>query len=470
MLLKKLTFFVCILLSTPLFASGNDGYRISVKVKHIQDTVAYLGYPYGDKKYVQDTAAVQDGNTFVFEGGEPLEAGMYFFYTPGDIYFELIGDSDRIDITTDTTDLVANMEVKGSYSTQAFRDFQLFMKESKEKAMELTEKMKSDPGQKEKYQAEMQALDSKVKNYRQSLIDKRPEAFVSKLIKATTEIDVPEAPASLDQQAGQQWRYRYYKEHFLDNIDFSEPGMLRTPVFHQKIDEYLEKMTYKHPDSISEAAHTIIEKCKANKEVFRYCVVTLSNKYETSNIMGMDGVFVDLAESYYLTGEAYWADSALVAKIAKRVQELRPLIGDTAPDFIARDTLMQPVSLYGVDARYTVLYFYSPDCGHCKKKTPVLRKLYNEELKDMDVEVFAMVSDTGEEMVKEWKKFIKEHDLNWVNAADPYTQSNFRADYYIDRTPKVYVLDQDNQIIAKRLDVEQIPDFISKQIELSKAQ
>ena len=57
---------------------------------------------------------------------------------------------------------------------------------------------------------------------------------------------------------------------------------------------------------------------------------------------------------------------------------------------------------------------------------------------------------------------IRDNDLNWINAADPQLRSNFRAEYNIDSTPKIFVVDNEKKIIAKRLDVDQLEDFIKR--------
>ncbi len=459
-----LSFLIGIVL-LPLLGHSQTEYKIDVKIKNTKDTICYFGYPYGDKKFVQDTAIVQNGDLFTFQKTDTLDKGIYFIYTPNNIYFEIIVDNQEISIETDTVDLIHSMKIKGSKESTLFKDFQIFMSESQQKAADLSAKMKSDPANEEKFKSELMALDKEVKAYRSNLIENNSDMFVAKLIKSTIEIEVPESPKDeVGNEIDPNFRFKYYRQHYFDNLDFSEPAFLRSPILHQKITEYLDKLTYKHPDSIIAASHFIIEKARANDEVFRYCVVSLSNKYETSKIMGMDAVFVDLAESYYLTGQAYWADDELIQKIGKKVQELKPLIGDKAKNIIALDTTENIVPLYSLENEYVVLYFYDPDCGHCKKKTPELQKIYESKLIDMGVEVYAASTNTD---IDKWKDFIKKFNLSFINVADPYTQSNFRADYYIDHTPKVYVLDEDKKIIAKSLDVEQIVDFISKQQELN---
>jgi hypothetical protein len=48
---------------------------------------------------------------------------------------------------------------------------------------------------------------------------------------------------------------------------------------------------------------------------------------------------------------------------------------------------------------------------------------------------------------------------------DPNHESNFRKLYDIYSTPVIYLLGEDKKIIAKRLSVDMIKDFIEKGLE-----
>lgn len=445
-------------------------YEIGVKVRNFKGDVLYLGYPYGDKKYLADTAQKNSEGGFVFDGTTELDGGLYFIYSPppANIYFDIIVAESKFSLQTDTTDIIQNMKPTGSVENSVFFDFQRFMRDKQKSGTELSEKLKStsDEAGQEIIKDQLKALDVEVKSYRETLLKKHPQTFVAKFISSTIPVEVPEAPKNDNgNDPDPNYAYYYYKKHFFDNIDFSEKKILRTPNFQGKIDEYMEKLTVKHPDSIIASLDVIISRARANNEVFRYCVQNLTHKYETSNIMGMDAVFVDMAEKYYLTGEAYWADEATITKIKDRVGRLKPnLLGNSAPRLLLMDTLMRPVNALNIKANYMVLYFYDPDCGHCKKKTPQLRDLYHNKLKNLGVVVVA--ADIKKETDK-WKKYIKDQKLDWINLADPNMQSNFRYEYNIETTPLVYILDDKKRIIAKKLDVDQVEDFIKKQIEIN---
>ena len=191
-------------------------------------------------------------------------------------------------------------------------------------------------------------------------------------------------------------------------------------------------------------------------EWYRFWIVTLFQKYQSATIMGMDKVFVHIADNYYLAGKVSWADDDMIKKLNEELVFHREnQIGLKAPQILLQDTLNQNTALYSLKSKYTVLYFYDPDCGHCKKKTPDLIDLYHN-IGD-DVEIVGVCVGTDE---TKWKKFIKEFKLDWVNLADLKYQSNFRVQYYVRTTPTIYVLDENKTIIAKKLGVDQIGDFI----------
>jgi alkyl hydroperoxide reductase subunit AhpC len=125
---------------------------------------------------------------------------------------------------------------------------------------------------------------------------------------------------------------------------------------------------------------------------------------------------------------------------------------------LADTTLKKFYGLHDVKAKYTILTFWDPDCGHCKKEIPKLYESY-EKLKSFGAEVYAVATMPVEE-VNKWTDFINQNKLNWINVADPYHRSNFRFEYDIQSTPQIYVLDQDKKILAKRIAAEQVEDFV----------
>jgi peroxiredoxin len=296
------------------------------------------------------------------------------------------------------------------------------------------------------------------------------------MLLASQDPEIPKNPVLAEGQSIDEFNYRYYKENYLKHVDFGDERLLRSPVLHNKLDYYIKKLTVQIPDSINVAADYLTEKARANKEVFKYVVHHITNTYEKSNVMGMDAVFVHMAENYYLTGDAYWIDSARTEKIRERATSLKPLLlGKVTPNIILPDTGEKNwVNLHEIKAKYTILYFWDSHCGHCKKSTPKLHEYYKAN-KSLGIEVYAVGTELKAE---DWKKFIREHKLDWINVSDTpeinknaydYILSgkttlnslNFRDIYDIYSTPVMIVLDKDKKIIAKKLGVEQLEEFIN---------
>ena len=443
------------------------GHDITIQIKNMKDTVAYLGYHFGDQKFVTDTSRVEPDGTIHFRGTDTLTDGIYFVYSAS-VYFELIANEQQFTLVTDTADFIRHMSIEGSRENEIFNDFQRFMADKQMESKTLTDQLQAlDPQQDEAkvtaLREQILTIRDEIEAYQAKLSNENKGTFSSRLLMA---MQKPKVPDDLNtEENGNEDKNRqffYYKAHYFDNFDLSDPGLLKTPLYQPKLDEYTDKLTYKHPDSLKAACDYILTMAEPNKETFRYVLVKLTNKYETSKIMGMEEIFVYLAENYYLKGKAYWADDDLVSKFEQRVKELKPnLIGNIAPEIVLVDSMMRPIQLSNLHNRFIILYFFDPDCSHCKKATPQLSRLYHE-LKSKDVEVFAACTVTD---IDKWKKYIRSNNLDWVNGIDPYYHSNFRADYDVKTTPTIYILNKDKEIIAKRLGVEQIKDFIEQMIK-----
>ena len=446
-------------------APPGAGYLMKFKVG-IPDTLCYLAHYFGDKQYLQDSAKTDKSGQLIFKGEEKLPGGIYLFVFPNKTYFEFLVDKEQeFAMECDSKDVIATMKIKGSSDNQEFYDYLTFLqKQSKdleefktERNAKVTAKEKTDDVDKK-----IRELDKIVIEYKLNYIKEHPDKFLSKIFLASQEIEVPEAPKLPNGQKDSTFAYRYYKSHYFDNLDLSDERLLRTPIYHNKLSSYVKNLIVQMPDSIIYDADLLIQKGSSNKETFKYLVWYFTNTYETSNIMGMDAVFVYMAKKYYTKEKAYWVDEASLFKIQDRAAQLDPiLLGKKVRNLVLEDSSGVFQSLYSLNSKYTILFFFDPDCGHCKKSTPVLKELY-DKVKSKGVEVYAICTEV--EMEK-WKKFIREYKLEWINVADPQLHNNFRHEFDISTTPQIFLLDKDKKILAKKIDAETLDKIIQRELE-----
>lgn len=445
------------------FASAGNEVTIKLKIKGLKDTICLLANHYGDKQYIQDTLKVDSQGRITIDKKEKYKGGIYLMVLPNKKYFEFIMDeTQNFTLETDTSDLVGNMKVKGSQENTLFYQYLSFISTKQKEVEPLRiqyEKVKEKKDSADVIQKKINVIDKEVADYKAKFAIENAKSFAGKLMKAMTEIEVPDPPKLPNGRTDSTFQYKYYKAHFWDNIDFTDDRILRSPVYHGKMMQYLNSVTVQIPDSIIKEVDFLLEKTKNTPELFKYTAHTITYNYETSKIMGMDAIFVHMVEEVYLPGKGVWLDSAQTAKIVNRGLTLKPLLlGKIAPELILLDTNNTVKTLHRTKGKYTVLIFWDYDCGHCKKEVPKLLEVYHK-YRDKGVEVYAVSTEYD---IKKWKDFIREHKLDWINVADPNHQTNFKKQYDIFSTPVIYVLNEKKEIVAKRINSEQVGDMMER--------
>jgi peroxiredoxin len=446
-----------------------QGYKIKVQVKGLKEKdTLLLGHHFADKLFADDTLLVDKNGFGVFTGKKKLDGGIYVVIIPSlkRKYFEfLMDDAQQISLETDTVDFVKDMKTSGSSENKLFFEWQKTMADLEKQMIPLQAKMKAfnnkNKDSVEFYRKKAIEVDNVRKDYWEKMKKDNPNSFLTKILKVLTPIEIPDfkLPENTPKRDSltRLYQYVYNKDHYWDNIDFSDDRLLRTPFIEQKITDFFKNVVIMMPDSLTKEAFKLCDLAKKNKYFFQYVVVYTTNYFETSQIMGMDRIFVNLAERYYLKNECWWADTTLLSKIGERVTKLKPnLVGEIAPDLKMEDTSGVWHQLKFIKADYIILVFWEPNCGHCKKEIPKLYEYY-KTVRDSGIEVFAVFT---QHEVDEWKKFIDEHHFDWINVWDKYNFTNFRNLYDIYSTPTIYILDKNKKIIAKRIGVDQIEKFI----------
>ena len=466
---RSLISFLFVFCSLSVLAAGEKPttkYAIKVRLNGLKDTVCYLAYHFGDKQYLKDTAAVDSKGNMVFEGKDKLLAGIYMLVLPNKSNFEFLVPDEQafFSLETDTSKMIENMKVTGSKENELFFGFLKFLgKRTKEADPYLAGYKRNKDKNKDSlsyFQSKLSEVEKDVKAQRIKIVQENPGTLVSKIFKASTELEIPETPLLPNGKKDSTFAYRWMKIHYFDNVDFTDERLLRTPLLHAKIKYYLENLTPQAPDSINRSADFIVSKAEANKDIFKYCVWNITNTYETSNIMGMDAIFVHMAERYYLSGKAFWIDSTIQKKIRERYETLKPLlIGKKAPYISLPDTSNKFHDLYAQSKKFTVLYFWDPHCGHCQKETPKLNDFYKDP-KNKNVAIFAVGTDHPED----WKKYVREKNLLFLNVCnaigDKTVYYDLRKLYDVYSTPTIFILNEKKEIIAKKLGVEQLNEFL----------
>ncbi|HKK42858.1 MAG TPA: redoxin domain-containing protein [Bacteroidales bacterium] len=463
--MRKYIFLFLLFLPGWISGQSTDGYRIDITVHGIADSTVYLAYHFGDKQYIKDTLKLDNNGHGVLEGSEANPEGIYMLVLPGKKYFEMIMPDDQdFGLECNYKDFIGTLKYIGSDENSAFLDYQRKWGDLQKEASSITTRMRNNlknadsimvlrPLQKKQ--------EDKMKDYLKSVIAANPKTLLAELVKALLPVDVPDytpprGTANPD-SAKWVWTYNYTKNHYFDNIDLTDERLLRTPLLYSRLNSFFTNVLIQSPDTINKEVDKLIKEVEGDYKIFQFVSVYLFNHFRESQIMGQDAVMVKIADDIYLSGKADWVSDEFKRDLKRQIDLIRPnLIGKKATNIVMDSYRGIFVSLYDIDKDFTILYFWEPDCGHCQVETPKL-KAYYDQPKDYSVEVFAVC--TTDDKTK-WEKYIEDNKLTWINGWDPHRNSHFDYYYNVQSTPTVYILDKNKKIIAKKLPVEEIGNFI----------
>ncbi|HEY3429324.1 MAG TPA: thioredoxin-like domain-containing protein [Cyclobacteriaceae bacterium] len=467
--------FALLLLSSAALAQNKPAYSIQFKVQGLKDTTAYLGYYFLENTYVRDTAKVNSKGEFTFDGKQPLLQGIYFLVLDKSRIFDFpIGSNQHFSLETNTTDYIKNMVVKNDLDNKLFfenmvnngtlgREAEPFIKILKDSTIKEENKKEARDGYRK--------VSEKAIAFQNKIIESHPTTMTARLLKTAKQVDIPQPPKRADGRIDSTFQLRYYREHFFDHFDLSDDALLRLPqpLYGKKVVEYLDKLYAPQVDTLWRAIEKIVAKSKKNQETYKYMVFTLIVKYQTPEYMGLDEVFVRLYDKYFATGEMdFWANEKYKKNLKDYADNIRKsMVGRVAPNLIMQDANFQPRSMYDIKTKYTIIYFYDPDCGSCKKETPVLVDFYTKNKAKFNVEVYAVNSDST---MAKMRNYIKDMNMKWVTVNGPRTYLKSYHDLYdAQTTPTIYVLDDKKKIIGKKIAAAKLEEFLTNYEKMQKA-
>jgi thiol-disulfide isomerase/thioredoxin len=435
-------------------------YKVSFDVKNYENDTLIVGNYFGEKQIVKDTLFAKGKGKFVWtEEERPAQGVCLILMKPENTFIQfMVNDSENnFSLLCNAKDL-NDIKFKGSSENEYFYDYMAYLRDKRVLADTLrarSERAKAQNITDKETQDGLDKLDKDVKKYQNDFIAKHPTTLTAMLIKANIDIDVPEFVGQED--TVKLKRYYYYKDHYFDNINMDHPALIRTPFIHPKVDYYLNKVSNQQPDSLIKTVDIILKKLENNPEAYRYYLADLLNKYASMKMVGYDALYVHMIDNYYKKGKASWVNDENLKKMSEQADEFRPLlIGKKMPDITTYIENGTPVKLYNVEAEYTIVFFWDPTCGNCKKATPYVVD-FQKKYAHHNIKVLTICNKAGDKLATCWP-YVKEKGMeSLINTGDEYGRYNQKA--RISKFPKLFILDSDKKILIKDFSGENLENI-----------
>jgi len=475
----SLFFTICALSFTNLLAQTSNSNDIVVTVDGLGADSVFLANYYGSRLFYSDTTVADVNGHFVFKGKPFDECGKYAVVLPGPVFFDMMLVSEPMEFRTTMKNPQGDMQIIQSEENKVFYDYLNFLNSKREERTPHDAVLNDSTASSLKVEIArnaMKVMNSEVLEYQDALIDDPRDYLFGKYLGMLREPQVPKAPSNVENV--QFWNYMWYRNHYWDRVDFADSRLVRDGSFHNMIDMWWGKIIPPDPDTLFFEAQKLLAQVVGNEDMFKYILHHMTFESESSKVMCMDKVFVDLVNEYYVKGKVKWLDDKQLAKIVDRAKALKYSVCGN----IAHNITLPGIdgttwkALHDIEAKYTVMVIWESSCGHCKKEMPVLQRIY-EEWHDKGLEIYAIGNDFEPEL---WLEYLETTNYtDWIHVSDnPHINAqdsaasliysrvtdleslNFRTTFDVFSTPKLFLLDENKKILAKQIGALQLAEML----------
>lgn len=440
-----------------------EGLYVEIAIPGLEEDYGLLGGVLGENYYTIDTFYLDEDREGVITTDSLLAHGMYYAVFPGaqlSLQF-LVSDDQQFSLKTRAEAPVEAMVVEGSLDNRLLYENLKYELAYQERYGAVRQRLNNAPeGSPEREQAQKDAEDliaerrAHIEEYR----TEHPDAMFTRF-KLAGQNPVMQKPKLPNGEIDEEMQVYLYRMDYWDDVDFTDNWLVRTPVYGNKLKNFIEKLVPQRVDSLIKYADYITQKSLAGDSLFKYTANYIGLKYKEPEIMGGDAVYVHMVQNYFTPDLAFWAGEYDLRHLQQdaRIRNTS-MIGKTGQDITVTDIDGSQISLYDLKGPLKVLYIYTTECDNCRKETPKVLQVYHE-WKNRGVDFLALCTDQDESV---WKDYVRSNNLDWHNGFDPQNESDYQHKYHVDITPEIYVLDENWEIVGKDLKAFQLPEIFNR--------
>ena len=412
--------------------------KYNIKVNSVQNAdKLYIQGFYGSTYFLVDSAVVKKGVAVFKKNKCELPGGVYLlcFFDPSHSYTNVICE---FIINNDPKFTITHTQHTDSASGYIINDIDITGSPENDLLYAFRNRL-------------MTVYTPNVREVCQEYLSIAPESFAAKYIMA--------AYGSYQTPSNTPEEEDFKVQQMINDFDFSEPRLLHTPLPTSHMVEHWV-LREDETDSIIASMDNILKRCE-NETVLNFFLSKFFSMMDVHDPV-YDPVLVHLYDNY----SHDWIEDGREGAIKRKIETLhRVLAGARLPELISHDIDGKPHSTNDIKTKYTVVWFWDPDCDHCQGMTPVLHQMYTEHAEDYNFEVFAVeVNDDYDR----WKKFSDEHNLwDWINLSTSKGEQNIDFIEYFDilTTPVLLLVDNSNYhtIIARQMSLTELQKFLENE-------
>ena len=246
--------------------------------------------------------------------------------------------------------------------------------------------------------------------------------------------------------------------NFFNEVDFNDLSLIPTNVLTTKIIDFLsiqQTSGQNHDQQIMAVIlgiDNVLYRASVNFEMYKFVFQYL---IEGFNELGYEEIVDYMTRMPYSENlkcdENQYNELLSVVEFNSRVK-----IGSIAKNISGKTIFDEDFDMYNFDNEYTIVYFWSYSCEHCRENIRQFKSFLDE---NPNVSLVAL-SVKGD--LKKIKSIVKKNKLDGYFYHDGLEwNSPHVSNYAVTSTPTFYVLDKNKNIIYKPFDFEELVKFVN---------
>ena len=246
--------------------------------------------------------------------------------------------------------------------------------------------------------------------------------------------------------------------NYFNDVDFNDVSLIPTDVMTNKIFDFLSiQITSEQNEdqqimSLILGVDNVLNRATVNFEMYKFLYQFLFETFKELNINEVVDYLTRIPYSEEIDcAEEQYNELLSIAEFNSRAR-----VGSVAKNISGKTIFDQDFDLYSIDNDYTIVYFWSYTCEHCRENLGEL-KLFLDENPD-----FSMVAVSVKGDLKKIKNIVKKNKISGYFYHDGLEwDSPYVDDYAVTATPSFYLLDNENKIVFKPFDFNELVDFVN---------
>ncbi|MBP3425953.1 MAG: DUF5106 domain-containing protein [Rikenellaceae bacterium] len=259
------------------------------------------------------------------------------------------------------------------------------------------------------------------------------------------QIPLPELPGFINSQ---QQATEYMAEHYWDRFDFADTTYIDTlKTIETAFAQYGQVLASVSPELANKAMKRTMTAAQKNKQMFdEFAAQAEKYLYDPNSPVKNEEAYIGALEVMSTT--SLYDEWERVRPQSQLTLALKNRLGTRATDFGYVTKTGSRGTLYGIRAKYTLLFINNPGCPACKETreqisaSAMLTDLINQGI----IKVLAVYPD---EDLKEWYDYQPNMPENWINSYDKALAMRDKELYDLRAIPTLYLLDENKTVLLK---------------------